>query len=202
MAIITTASWDDEVRAIIAQFIAASASPILTNRCSGVGFSLSGDIVSDRLHHENWEKMPADEVVASFSEWLIKYISHNQDALIIDATDNIATYLSQHGVTSSSPDQFKFAFWFGWVLAERCDAIGKPQFSKLSKLITLMVMDLLLGMMPKSNPLPQDMRKKLDRAVSVGKECEYYGKHGIYTSYKIISKLVNSANLSGSNGWR
>lgn len=197
----TTPSWNDEVKVIIQQFILASASPVLQNRCSGMGFSLSGNNISEKLPLENWEAAHADPDIVEFSRWLIKYVSLNQDDLVMAATGGVFNYLSQHGVASSSPDQLKFAYWFGWVLSDRCDAMGKPLSSKLCKLTALIVLDTLLAMKTNNYSVPQDMRKKFDRAISLSKENEFYGQHGIYTSYKIIDKLIGISKMKSSGGW-
>lgn len=118
----------------------------------------------------------------------IRYVIENsRDELMREAGALILSYLERYRVKSDSADPFKIAFWFGVALAEKVGEVD--QFDKrVVLLITMECLDIFCAAHCQKRMAP-DMRSKMDMSIAEGKHLEEFGQHGLYHSFKCISKV-------------
>jgi hypothetical protein len=114
-------------------------------------------------------------------------IENNRDELMREGGTLILNYLERYHVKSETADPFKLTFWFGVALGEKVGEVNG--IDKRSVLLTTVEILDILCETHCGKKMPSDMRAKMDMSIAEGKHIDEYGQHGLYHSFKCISKI-------------
>lgn len=117
-------------------------------------------------------------------------LAENQRDLVLKAVNDNEAYLLSFGVDSTDVDFYKAAYFLCTNLSEIGD-LGPIQ-KKIALMMAVTILDLFVRT-DSGVAIPAAFVNKMYKSIFEGKNAEQFGEYGIYTVFKVASKVVPDA---------